>query len=141
MKRFLILLAIIALPVQFGITSENATSKKEKPKSFYDFTVKDIDGKKAPLKKYKNKVILLVNTASKCGYTKQYADLVKLSKAYKKKDVVVLGFPANNFGKQEPGTNKEIKFFCKENYQVSFPMFSKMSKSKTVKRWWRTGIS
>ncbi len=127
MKRFLHLLAIMALTIQFGTTSENASHKKKEPKSLYDFTVKDIDGKKAPLKKYKGKVVLLVNTASKCGYTKQYADLVKLSKAYKKKGVVVLGFPANNFGKQEPGTDKEIQFFCTENYQVTFPMFSKVS--------------
>ncbi len=127
MKRFLLLLAIISLTVQSGMASENAIPVKENPQSLYDFTVKDIDGKIVPLKKYKGKVILLVNTASKCGFTKQYADLVKLATDYTEKGLVVLGFPANNFGQQEPGTNKEIKFFCQENYQVNFPMFAKSS--------------
>jgi glutathione peroxidase len=96
------------------------------PASVYDFKLKTIDGKDFSLKKYKGKKVLIVNTASKCGYTKQYADLEKLSELYKDK-LVVVGFPANNFGGQEPGTNQDIKTFCKENFSVSFPMSGKVS--------------
>jgi glutathione peroxidase len=96
------------------------------PASVYDFKLKTIDGKDFSLKKYKGKKVLIVNTASKCGYTKQYADLEKLSELYKDK-LVVVGFPANNFGGQEPGTNQDIKTFCKENFSVTFPMSGKVS--------------
>ena len=94
--------------------------------SIYDFKVAGIDGKKINLSKYKGKKILIVNTASKCGFTPQYADLQKLYDSYKGK-IVVLGFPANNFKQQESGTNAEIKEFCKKNYGVSFPMAEKVS--------------
>lgn len=105
----------------YGVTED-----PPKIKSIYDLTVKDIDGKKVELKKYKDKVVLIVNVASKCGYTKQYADLVKLQDQYKDKDFTILGFPANEFGGQEPGTNAEIKKFCTSTFDVQFPMFSKV---------------
>ncbi len=88
--------------------------------------VKDIDGKDVDLADYKGKVVLIVNTASKCGLTPQYEGLEALYKKYKDKGFVILAFPANEFGKQEPGTNSEIKEFCKDNYSVSFPLFSKI---------------
>jgi glutathione peroxidase len=94
--------------------------------SIYDFKVPSIDGQTIDLSKYKGKHILIVNTASKCGYTKQYADLEKLHEQYKDK-LVILGFPANNFGGQEPGTNAEIKEFCSSNYGVKFQMAGKVS--------------
>jgi glutathione peroxidase len=92
----------------------------------YDFKVPALDGSNIDFSKYKGKKILIVNTASKCGYTKQYEDLQKLHEAYKSK-LVIIGFPANNFGGQEPGSNAEIKEFCKKNYGVSFPMAEKVS--------------
>lgn len=88
--------------------------------------VKDIDGKDVDLADYKGKVVLIVNTASKCGLTPQYEGLEALYKKYKDKGFVVLAFPANEFGKQEPGTDSQIKEFCKDNYSVSFPLFSKI---------------
>ena len=96
------------------------------PSTVYDFKVKDIDGKNFKLSKYKGKKLLIVNTASKCGYTKQYADLQKLADQYKDK-VVVVGFPANNFNGQEPGSNTEIKEFCSKNFGVTFPLSEKVS--------------
>jgi glutathione peroxidase len=95
-------------------------------KSVHNFKVKTIDGKTLDLKKYKGKKILIVNTASKCGFTPQYAELQKLSEQYKGK-LVVIGFPANNFKEQDPGTNGEIKQFCKKNYGVTFPLGEKVS--------------
>ena len=97
------------------------------PATFYDFKATDIDGKAVPLKKFKGKVVLVVNVASKCGNTPQYADLEKLYKDYKAKGLVVVGFPANNFGGQEPGSNEEIKEFCTKTYDVTFPMMAKVS--------------
>lgn len=94
--------------------------------TIYQFNVTAIDGAKLDLSKYKGKHILIVNTASRCGYTKQYADLQKLYDKYKDK-LVVIGFPANNFGGQEPGSNAEIQDFCKANYGVTFPMAEKVS--------------
>jgi glutathione peroxidase len=93
----------------------------------YGFTLNSIDGKPAPLADYKGKVVLVVNVASKCGYTPQYAALESTYEKYKDQGFVILGFPANNFGAQEPGTNEEIKTFCTRKYNVSFPMFSKIS--------------
>lgn len=92
----------------------------------HDFTVNDIDGNSIDLSQYKGKKVLIVNVASKCGYTPQYSDLQELSVKYADK-VTVLGFPANNFGSQEPGTNAEISSFCSTNYGVTFPMFEKIS--------------
>src|SRR5579864_3873600 len=93
----------------------------------YDFTLPSIDGQDAPLGQFKGKVLLLVNVASKCGYTPQYAGLESLYEKYKDQGLVVIGFPANNFGAQEPGTNEEIKSFCTRTYHVSFPMYAKVS--------------
>lgn len=95
-------------------------------KSFYDFKMNGIDGKEIDFSIYKGKKVLVVNVASKCGFTPQYEELEKLSKEYGNK-VVVLGFPANNFKNQEPGTNEEINDFCKLNYGVTFQMFEKIS--------------
>lgn len=95
--------------------------------SVHEFTVKAIDGTDVNLSQYKGNILLFVNTASKCGFTKQYADLVKLQEAYADKGVVVLGFPANNFGNQEPGSDGQIMEFCSSTYGVDFPMFSKVS--------------
>ncbi len=95
--------------------------------SIYDFTMKDIDGNNVELGKYKNKVLMIVNVASKCGLTPQYEELQELYEKYKDKGLTVLGFPANNFMGQEPGTDEEIKTFCTLNYNVNFPMFSKIS--------------
>ena len=95
--------------------------------SVYDFTLPAIDGKPSPIAQYKGKVMLLVNVASKCGYTPQYEGLEALYEKYQSQGLVEMGFPANNFGGQEPGTNEEIKTFCSRNYNVKFPMYSKIS--------------
>ena len=113
--------ALCALP----LATVNAEDKKvEGPLSF---TVKDIDGNDVALSKYAGKVVLIVNVASKCGLTPQYEQLEALNDKYKEQGLAVLGFPANDFMKQEPGTNEEIKFFCTSKYDVSFDMFSKVS--------------
>ena len=96
------------------------------PKSVYEYKLKTIDGKDFSLAQYKGKKVLVVNTASKCGYTPQYAELQKLADLYKDK-LVIVGFPANNFGQQEPGANSEIKTFCQKNYGVTFPLSEKVS--------------
>src|SRR5271166_2134337 len=93
----------------------------------YDYTLPSIDGKPAPLDQYKGKVLLLVNVASKCGFTPQYKGLESVYEKYKDQGLVVVGFPANNFMSQEPGTNEEIKTFCSRTYNVKFPMYSKIS--------------
>jgi glutathione peroxidase len=103
-------------------SSENTMNEK----NLFDFKVKTIEGKEVSLADYKGKKLLFVNVASKCGYTGQYADLQAVYKKYGDK-LVILGFPANNFGGQEPGTNEEIAQFCSLNYGVTFPMFEKIS--------------
>jgi glutathione peroxidase len=95
--------------------------------NIYDFTLPSIDGKPSPLANYKGKVILVVNVASRCGFTPQYSALEAIYEKYKDQGFVILGFPANNFGQQEPGTNAEIKKFCSTKYSVSFPLYSKVS--------------
>ncbi len=92
-----------------------------------DFTLNSIDGQPAPLSQYKGKVLLIVNVASQCGYTPQYAGLETVYEKYKDKGLVILGFPANNFKSQEPGSDAEIKAFCTRKYNVTFPMYSKIS--------------
>ena len=96
------------------------------PVSVYDFKVKTIDGKEASLAEYKGKALLIVNTASECGYTPQYAGLEALYEKYRDRGFTVLGFPSNDFGGQEPGTNAEIKKFCELRYKTTFPLFSKI---------------
>ena len=105
------------------------TSSAFAASSVHEFSLPSIDGAPAPLSAYKGKVVLIVNVASKCGYTPQYSGLEKLYEKYKDYGFVILGFPANNFGAQEPGTNEEIKTFCSRNYNVTFPMYSKISVS------------
>lgn len=117
---------LTTLAIALGLTA-SATDEQGGAKSIYEFTVEDIDGKKVSLEQYKNCVLLIVNVASKCGFTPQYAELQSLYEKYADKNVVVLGFPANNFLWQEPGSNDEIKQFCTVNYNVSFPMFAKIS--------------
>jgi glutathione peroxidase len=95
--------------------------------SVYNFTLPSIDGEPTPLSSYRGKVMLLVNVASRCGFTPQYSALESLYEKYKDQGLVILGFPANNFGGQEPGTNAEIKSFCTLKYNVTFPMFAKVS--------------
>jgi glutathione peroxidase len=96
-------------------------------KSVYDFTLNAIDGQPAPLAAYKGKVVLLVNVASRCGYTPQYTALESIYEKYKDRGFVIVVIPANNFGAQEPGTNQEIKTFCSSKYHVTFPMMAKVS--------------
>ncbi|HET8966580.1 MAG TPA: glutathione peroxidase [Candidatus Acidoferrum sp.] len=96
-------------------------------KSIYDFTMNSIDGEATPLSKFQGKVVLVVNVASRCGFTPQYAALEKVYEKYKDRSFVIVGFPANNFGGQEPGTNQEIKTFCSTKYNVTFPMMAKVS--------------
>jgi glutathione peroxidase len=95
--------------------------------SIHEFTLNALDGKATPLANFKGKVVLVVNVASRCGYTPQYEGLQALYEKYQKQGLVIAGFPANNFGAQEPGTNAEIGAFCKATYGVTFPMFSKIS--------------
>ena len=104
----------------------NIVVSKEIKMDIYDFNVKNIDGEEISMSKYKDKVLLIVNVASKCGFTEQYEGLEELYEKYKDKDFMVLGFPSNQFSNQEPGTNEEIKQFCSLTYQVKFDMFSKV---------------
>lgn len=120
LKIILIFFAMVAL----GFINSHADEKVNSP---LDLTVMSIDGEPVDLKQYKGSVVLIVNTASKCGFTNQYEGLEALYKAFKDSGFVILGFPANNFANQEPGTNNEIKQFCQTEYGVSFPMFAKIS--------------
>src|SRR5674476_1642591 len=122
MKKLFIACASLLL-ASFIIPSKQAPFVKS---SLYDFKVPGLYGGTIDFSQFKGKKILIVNTASKCGNTPQYDDLEKLYKKYKSK-LVIVGFPANNFGAQEPGTNGEIAEFCKKNYGVTFPMAAKVS--------------
>lgn len=116
-KYLLVFMTILSLNA--GVIGSNSMS-------IYDFDVKDIDGKTVSMSKYKSKVLLIVNVASKCGFTPQYEGLEKLYKEHKDEGFMVLGFPSNQFMSQEPGTEKEIKFFCQKTYDVDFDMFAKI---------------
>ncbi|ALA57562.1 glutathione peroxidase [Nitrospira moscoviensis] len=118
------LLAALTGPAQAG---QEGTLMAVKTASLYDFTVDDIDGQPVSLAQYRGKVLLVVNTASFCGNTPQYADLQAMYEQYKERGLEILAFPANNFGQQEPGTNQEIKSFCFTKYSLTFPLFSKIS--------------
>jgi glutathione peroxidase len=117
------LLALAMVPALLAAAPAPAAEEAD---SVLDFTMKNIDGKDVDLSKYKGDVILIVNVASKCGYTPQYAGLEDVYEKYKDQGFTILGFPANEFGAQEPGTDAEIKEFCKATYDVKFPMFSKI---------------
>jgi len=119
------LLMVTAALLSFG-TKSGEPVKMNVAKSIYDFKVESLEGNSIDFSAFKGKKILIVNTASECGFTPQYEGLQKLYETYKDK-LVVVGFPANNFGAQEPGTNLEIKSFCKDHYGVSFPMAAKVS--------------
>lgn len=136
MKRFLLAFALFI--AAFGIAATLSISAKEAAKgslptsasaakTVHDFALKNIEGQEVKLSTYKGKVALLVNVASKCGYTPQYEGLQAIYTKYQDKGFVILGFPANNFMGQEPGTNEEIKTFCQTKYNVSFPLFAKIS--------------
>lgn len=125
MMTSLLCLTLLAAQALSQPTDIGAIQDAEK--SLYDFTMPDIDGKDVPLKKFKGKVVMVVNVASQCGLTPQYEGLQSLYKMYKSKGLVILGFPSNDFRNQEPGTNAEIKAFCEKNYGVTFPMFSKIT--------------
>ena len=107
-------------------SSEEKITEKKTKKSIYDFKMNSLEGQEIDFAQYKGKKILIVNVASKCGYTPQYKDLQQVHEQYGE-ELIVLGFPANNFKKQEPGSDKEIAEFCQKNYGVSFQMFSKIS--------------
>ena len=112
----------------FLTTGCMAQTKEEVPvKTFYDIEVKSIHGEPVKMEQYKGKVLLIVNTASKCGFTGQYDGLQKLYEAYQDQGFVILGFPSNDFMGQEPGSNDEIESFCKLNYGVTFPLFEKIA--------------
>ncbi|HKQ74193.1 MAG TPA: DUF1573 domain-containing protein [Blastocatellia bacterium] len=110
-----------------GADANTGGSKNVAEKSVLDFTMKNIDGQETKLSDYRGKVMLMVNVASKCGYTPQYEGLQAIYAKYRDQGLVVMGFPANNFGSQEPGSNEEIKEFCTLKYKVNFPMFAKIS--------------
>jgi glutathione peroxidase len=115
--RTFVVLALVIIMAGSGFAASN----------IYDFTLPSIDGRPMPLADFKGKVVLVVNVASRCGYTPQYSALEALYEKYKDQGFVIVGFPANNFGAQEPGTNQEIKTFCSRKYSVTFPLYSKVS--------------
>ena len=121
MKPFVMLL-LLFVPATFLMQDQMKSNS-----TLYSFVMKTIYGKEKPLSDYRGKVLLVVNVASFCGYTPQYEQLEALYRKYKDRGLVVLGFPANNFGSQEPGTDQEIKEFCNSKYDVTFDMFSKIS--------------
>ena len=132
LKIILVLVAVgaaglVAAAYKYGFIFNPSPAEPVKEKGMYEFTMKDIDGNDVSLEKYKGNVVMLVNVASRCGLTPQYEGLQEIYEKYKDRGFTVLGFPANNFLGQEPGTEAEIKEFCSLNYNVGFPMFSKIS--------------
>ncbi len=123
MKKYFFACLTLAL---FSFIIPSSTSNILKPETIYHFKVPSLDGGTIDFSKFKGKKILVVNTASKCGYTPQYSELEKLYTEHSDK-LVIVGFPANNFGAQEPGSNNDIKEFCTKNYGVTFPMAAKVS--------------
>ena len=122
MKHFIFIITLFTLSME-NLQAQNSTDNQ----TIYQFTVEDINGKPFALSDLKGKKVMIVNTASKCGLTPQYKELEVLYKQYKDKDFIIIGFPANNFLGQEPGSNEQIASFCSINYGVSFPMMSKIS--------------
>lgn len=132
MKKIFFILSAILL-TNFTFFEEGGFAVSDQVKNVYSFNVFDIDGKEVSLSAYAGKVLLIVNTASRCGFTPQYKELEELYQKYQDKGFAVLGFPANNFMGQEPGTNEEIKRFCELKYKVTFPIFSKIDvKGKNI---------
>jgi glutathione peroxidase len=129
MARTTIMLALCILfaATVIGVRAADNTSENKNVPPVLNFTMNSLDGKPVNLSKYQGKVVLMVNVASKCGYTPQYKGLQALHEKYKDKGLAILGFPANNFGEQEPGTDSDIATFCEKNYGVTFDMFSKVS--------------
>lgn len=123
MKQFMLLSLLVVLFSCCGSAKKNTDTKTS---GIYNFKAKSIQGDEINLKDYKGKVLLIVNTASKCGYTKQFAGLEELYEKYRNDGLVILGFPSNQFGGQDPGSNEEILEFCQANYGVTFPMFEKI---------------
>jgi glutathione peroxidase len=123
LKSISILTLLLAVTSFFSLNAQSTDMSK----SIHQFEMKNIQGETVSLADYKDKTVLVVNVASKCGLTPQYADLEALYQEYKDRGLVILGFPANNFMGQEPGTDAEIQTFCSANYGVTFPMFSKIS--------------
>ena len=123
----LFVFAVVGFAYKYGFIFNPSPTEPPKEKSMYEFSMKNIDGSEVKLETYKGKVVMIVNTASKCGLTPQYEALQAVYDKYKDKNFLILGFPANNFMGQEPGTEDEIKDFCSTNYNVTFPMFSKLS--------------
>ena len=123
----LIVGAGVGAAYKFGFILNPSPADPPPESSIYEFTMRNIDGENVKLDAYKGKVILIVNVASKCGYTPQYEGLEALYQKHKDSGLVILGFPANNFLSQEPGTEAEIKEFCSTKYKVTFPMFAKIS--------------
>ena len=115
---------IIILVIMFSFLTKTHAKYE---KVFFDFQIKSINGELIDLSKYRNKAILIVNVASRCGFTKQYEDLEILWKKYKDQGLIVMGFPSNQFGNQEPGNNKEIKKFCETNFNITFPLTTKIN--------------
>ena len=123
-------LLIILITIMFSFSNKVSANYE---KTIYDFEIESITGEKINFLKYKNKPILLVNVASQCGFTKQYEDLQKLWEKYKDKGLIVIGLPSNQFGGQEPGSNTEIKKFCEVNFNINFPMTTKINvKGKNI---------
>lgn len=123
----LLIFTIAGFAYKYGFIFNPSPTEPAKESSIYEFSMKNIDGNEIKLETYKGKVLLIVNTASKCGLTPQYEALQALYDKYKDQNFIILGFPANNFMGQEPGTNEEIKEFCTIKYKVTFPMFAKIS--------------
>lgn len=134
MKKRLVMLVVVLCLFSFKNYAQQKTSavlnsneKVMSKQNIYQFKVTDLNGKSFDFSTLKGKKVLIVNTASKCGYTPQYKELEEIYKKYSSENFVIIGFPANNFGGQEPGTDKEIQSFCQLNYGVTFPMMSKVS--------------
>ena len=123
----MLIMSLMAFMLMVGSSEAQTRKQSLETEGVLSYTMKDIDGNDVSLSRYKGKAVLIVNVASRCGNTPQYEGLEKLYRTYHDKGLVVLGFPANNFGAQEPGTDEEIKEFCTTTYGVTFDMFSKIS--------------
>jgi glutathione peroxidase len=127
MKKAIMVFALLMGTLSHAQSNSKKTTTKNMDQTIYQFKVEDLYGKPFDFATLKGKKVLIVNTASKCGLTPQYKDLEKIYEENKDKGLVIVGFPANDFAKQEPGTNEEIGAFCEKNYGVTFPMMSKIS--------------